>query len=353
MEAVRPWPLEAHRSHRLGHRRHWAIAHVEHLYGKIPAVDVAVVGCGVIGLSTALRLQQDGLTVRIVARDLPLETTSNVAAAIWYPYRAYPENRVLEWGSQTFVVFEELAASQSTGIRMREVKELFRTSVPNPWWMDAVRQIRRCVAFELPAGFVDGFVFTTPVVEMPIYLTYLMQRFQAGGGVIEQRAVGALADVASDERVIVHCAGVGAKDLAPDTSVTPIRGQVVRVENPGIDQVLLDEANPDGITYIVPRSADCILGGTAEVGADRLEPDPEVTRGILRRCTRLEPRLRTTRVLSHRVGLRPGRPTIRLETEELPDTRPCIHNYGHGGAGVTLSWGCADEVVQLVRTVFT
>ncbi len=314
-------------------------------------MDVAVVGCGVIGLTTAVRLQEAGLTVRIVARDLPLETTSNVAAAIWYPYRAYPQDRVLDWGAQTFDVFEELAASQSTGIRMREVKELFRTGEPDPWWMHAVRQIRHCDATELPAGFVDGFVFTTPVVEMPIYLTYLMRRFQAGGGVIEQRDVGVLADVASDERVIVHCAGVGAKGLAPDSSVTPIRGQVVCVHNPGIDQVLLDEGNPDGITYIVPRSADCILGGTAEVGADGLEPDPEIARGILHRCSRLEPRLRGARVLSHKVGLRPGRPSIRLETAELPDARPCIHNYGHGGAGVTLSWGCADEVVRLVRTV--
>ena len=314
-------------------------------------MDVAVVGCGVIGLTTGVRLQEAGLTVRIVARELPLETTSNVAAAIWYPYRAFPQNRVLEWGSQTFDVFEELAATQSTGIRMREVKELFRIGVPDPWWMHAVRQLRHCDATELPAGFVDGFVFTTPVAEMPIYLTYLMRRFQAGGGVIEQRDVGVLADVASDERVIVHCAGVGAKGLAPDSSVTPIRGQVVCVHNPGIDQVLLDEGNPDGITYIVPRSADCILGGTAEVGADGLEPDPEIARGILHRCIELEPRLHEARVLSHKVGLRPGRPSIRLETVELPDARPCIHNYGHGGAGVTLSWGCADEVVRLVRTV--
>ena len=127
--------------------------------------------------------------------------------------------RTASWSgeAQTFDVFEELAASQSTGIRMREVKELFRTGEPDPWWMHAVRQIRHCDATELPAGFVDGFVFTTPVVEMPIYLTYLMRRFQAGGGVIEQRDVGVLADVASDERVIVHCAGVGAKGLAPDS----------------------------------------------------------------------------------------------------------------------------------------
>jgi D-amino-acid oxidase len=317
---------------------------------EVPAVDVAVVGCGVIGLTTAVRLQEAGLTVRIVARDLPLETTSNVAAAIWYPYRAYPQNRVLEWGSRTFAVLEELAATRSTGIRMREVRELFRTRVPNPWWMRAVRHVRHCDATELPAGFVDGFVFTTPVVEMPIYLSYLMRRFQAGGGVVQQRVVGILADIASDERVIVHCTGVGAKDLVPDTSVTPIRGQVVCVDNPGIDQVLLDEGNPDGITYIVPRSADCILGGTAEVGADGLEPDPEIARGILHRCIELEPRLQEVRVLSHKVGLRPGRPTIRLETEDLPDGRPCVHNYGHGGAGVTLSWGCADEVVRLVQT---
>jgi D-amino-acid oxidase len=123
----------------------------------------------------------------------------------------------------------------------------------------------------------------------------------------------------------------------------------VRVTNPGIERFWLDEEHPDGVTYIVPRGEDCILGGTAEDGEWDTTPDPTVGEGILRRCAELEPRLLGAQVLEHRVGLRPGRPAIRLEAEHFRDGTRVIHCYGHGGSGVTLSWGCADEVAELAR----
>jgi D-amino-acid oxidase len=121
------------------------------------------------------------------------------------------------------------------------------------------------------------------------------------------------------------------------------------VRNPGLESFLLDEGNPEGVTYIVPRTEDCVLGGTAEEGEWDTEPDPEIAAGILRRCVALESRLAEAAVLEHRVGLRPGRPEVRLERDNLSNGVPCIHNYGHGGSGVTLSWGCAEEVTELVR----
>ncbi|MGH8776834.1 MAG: FAD-dependent oxidoreductase [Jiangellaceae bacterium] len=313
-------------------------------------MDVTVVGAGVIGLSAAVRLQEAGAEVRVVTREMPHDTTSNVAAAIWYPYRAAPEGRVLGWGRRTFEVFDGLARLPATGVRMREARELFRHEVPDPWWMAAVPDLRRCTRVERPAAYRDGFVFTTPVVEMPIYLTYLLDRFQTAGGLVEQRSATSMDDAAGGASVVVNCAGLGARELATDDSLTPIRGQVVRVANPGLEEVLLDEGDPEGVTYIVPRSADCVLGGTADEGLSVIEPDPVTARDILRRCVVLEPRLRGARVLGHQVGLRPGRPEVRLEPQVLPSGRACVHNYGHGGAGVTLSWGCADDVTELVRT---
>jgi D-amino-acid oxidase len=307
-----------------------------------------VVGCGVIGLTAALSLREAGLDARIVTAALPAETTSSVAAALWYPYKAYPEDLVLLWGKRTFEVFEDLARIPDSGVYMRYGVELLHERVPDPWWVEAVPQVRRCAEDELPPGYRDGHAFVAPVVEMPVYLGYLLNRFARAGGRIEQRAIHSLENV-GEARVVVNCAGLGARELAGDLSMEPIRGQIVRVRNPGLERFMLDEENPEGVTYVVPRSDDCILGGTAEEGAWDTEPDPETAAGILRRCAALEPCLAGIEVLGHKVGLRPGRPEIRLEREDAARGQLLVHNYGHGGSGVTLSWGCAEETLRLVR----
>jgi D-amino-acid oxidase len=311
-------------------------------------MDAIVVGCGVIGLTAAVRMRESGLDVRIVAADPPLETTSSVAAALWYPYKAYPEDRVLSWGARTYGVLEDLSRDPASGVRVREGVELWWDRAPYPWWADAVPGVRRCTEEELPPGYRDGHRFTAPVAEMPVYLGYLLDRFISDGGSVEQRTVSSLEELV-DARVVVNCAGLGARELVGDASMEPIRGQIVRVRNPGLSRFVLDEDNPAGVTYVVPRSDDCILGGTAEEGEWDTEPDPGIAAGILRRCAVVEPRLADAEVLEHRVGLRPGRPEIRLEREDPDHGPPLVHNYGHGGSGITLSWGCAEETLRLVR----
>jgi D-amino-acid oxidase len=119
-----------------------------------------------------------------------------------------------------------------------------------------------------------------------------------------------------------------------------VRGQVVVVEQIGLEEWWLAEEGP---TYVVPRSTDIVLGGTEDVGEWDRRPSADVAADILRRATDLVPELDGARVLRHKVGLRPARPAVRLER-----VGGVIHCYGHGGAGVTLSWGCADEVLALV-----
>jgi D-amino-acid oxidase len=315
--------------------------------GAVVRADAVVVGCGVIGLTSAISLREAGVDARIVAAELPPATTSSVAAAIWYPYKAYPEDRVLSWGRRTYEVFEELSNLAESGVLMREGAEIWHHRVPDPWWAEAVPHVRRCTEEELPPGYVDGHTFVAPIVEMPIYLSYLMDRFAASGGTVQQRTLSSLDEVAGEASVVVNCAGLGAHDLVDDASMQPIRGQIVRVRNPGLTHFILDEENPEGVTYIVPRSHDCILGGTADENEWELEPDTQTAEGILHRCTQLQPSLAGAEVLEHKVGLRPGRPAIRLERQEGQDNVTLIHNYGHGGSGITLSWGCAEEVLGL------
>jgi D-amino-acid oxidase len=311
-------------------------------------VEALVIGAGVVGLSAALRLQEAGFRVRLWTADPPEETTSAVAGAFWYPYRAYPEARVTAWGERTFRVLAALAEEPGSGVRMLPAEELFRAPAPDPPWAASVPGFRHARAEELPAGYTDGYLFHAPLASMPVYLPWLAARFTAGGGVMERRRAASLAEARAACPLVVNCGGLGARALAGDPSVLPIRGQVVRVENPGLERIRLDEYHPEGLVYVIPRGEDCILGGTAEESWDTT-PDPATAERILRCCTALEPALAGARVLGHRVGLRPGRPEVRLEAEPFPDGTRVIHCYGHGGAGITLSWGCAEEVVALAR----
>jgi D-amino-acid oxidase len=299
---------------------------------------VIVVGAGVVGLSCAVRLLEAGHRVDVVARDLPLETTSAVAAAICSPYRAAPFDRVSAWTRRSYAAFDDLAGSPDTGVRMVEGTELLRRPQADPWWVDAVPSIDRVAA--PPDGFVDGWSFTTPVVEMPIYLGWLTGRVLALGGTVTRLNLSALP---SGGDVVVNCAGLGARLLGADTSVVPVSGQVVYVEQFGLDRWWLDAGAPEGPTYVIPRSQDVVVGGTDVEGDWSRTPSPEVAESILARGARLVPELTGARVLRQKVGLRPVRPEVRLEREGR-----VVHCYGHGGSGVTLAWGCADEVVGLV-----
>jgi D-amino-acid oxidase len=311
------------------------------------AQDVVVIGAGVIGLTTAIRLQESGRHVTIVAAEPPEHTTSIVAAAMWYPYIAYPVERVAGWGQRSYEVFAAQAADDSCGVDLRPGVELWRAPTPDPWWRDAVPDLRRCESHELPPGYRDGISFTVPIIEMPIYLRRLRDRFESRGGTIALRRLASIDEAIAMSRVAINCAGLGARELVGDTRLTPIRGQIVRVRNPGVSRFVLDEDDPDALTYIIPRRDDVILGGTADRERDDLTPDPAIAAAILERCIALEPRLAEAEILEHRVGLRPGRKVIRLEREDRGGA-VIIHNYGHGGAGVTLSWGCAEEVVELL-----
>lgn len=314
-------------------------------------MDVLVIGCGVSGLTTGIALLRAGHAVRIWAKALPPDTTSNVAAAVWYPYKAFPADRVTAWGAEAYRKFLALAEQSDTGVIRSEVLDLRREPAEAPDWKDTVDGFRTARADEMPPGFPAGFAFAAPVIDTSIYLDYLMRTFQAEGGRIERHTVRDLAEALDECPVVVNCAGLGARELLGDAEFHPLRGQVVRVRHTGARRVLLDDGVEGAVTYIVPRISDMILGGTDDEGNESTEPDPAVTRDILRRCVQLDPalaQLTDADILGVAVGIRPVRSSVRLETAPAGAGRWLVHNYGHGGAGITLSWGCAAEVARLV-----
>lgn len=310
--------------------------------------DVVVIGGGVIGLTTAVCLSEAGARVRIVTSRPPEETTSAVAGAMWGrgPNVREPADRIDAWSAVTFV---ELAAqaddTATTGVRFARGREATRDAVVPPALPQA-RSVVRCAPDELPAGFRDGNWITVPLVDMPTYLGYLTARFTAAGGVVESGRVRTMAD-ATGAPVIVNCTGVAAREFVPDDTVAPVRGQHVVVANPGLEEFFVEETEAASWVSYFPHGDHVVLGGVAGLGDWDMRPDPATAAAILRWCAEVEPRLADAPVLAHLVGLRPARPSVRLAEERAGGIR-WIHNYGHGGMGVTLSWGCARETATMV-----
>jgi D-amino-acid oxidase len=301
---------------------------------------VVVVGAGVIGLTCAHRLVRAGHRVEVWSRDAFEDTTSAVAGGLWYPYLALPQDSVTRWAAAGYDMLSILSVRPETNVTLRRGRTLFREPTPDPFWRPAVPRFGRVK--DLPTGYADGYEFAAPVVRLPAYLHWLVDELAAADVRFRQREVTDLAAVDAD--VVVNAAGLGARELAGDASMTGVRGQVVRVADPGLAGWTLGDATDDGDTYVIPRGTDVVLGGTADAGTDP-SPDPDVAAAIARRCTELVPELAGAPVLGHGVGFRPVRPEIRLERVD-----DVVHCYGHGGAGVTLSWGCADEVARLVAS---
>ncbi|HEY1823133.1 MAG TPA: FAD-dependent oxidoreductase [Trebonia sp.] len=307
------------------------------------AVDVVVVGAGVVGLTTAISLAEAGLATRVVAEAPPSATTSAAAGAIWGPVRCGPPERCYGWAQAGLDVLSALAGEPSSGVRQLSGREVCATPKSPPAWTGLLPDLHVLGPGELAQGFACGWTYTAPAVNMPVYLEYLLRRYQGLGGTVSAETVTSLASVAAP--VVVNCTGIGARSLVPDPSVVPVRGQVVVVENPGITEFYLDHGDGGAdYVYLFPHGDVVLLGGTAHEGASDLAPRPEIAERILRDCAAAFPSLRGARVIAERVGLRPVRPSVRLESEALPGGRVLWHNYGHGGAGVTLSWGCAREL---------
>lgn len=321
--------------------------------------DVLVVGAGVIGLTTAICLVEAGVRVTVAAAEAPRETTSVAAGALWGPHLVGRDDRIARWAAVTRDRLAQLAAApigatELAGV-VRTARGLAATASADaePPEYTAGGSPARCDPAEVPDGYAAAWRLSAPLIAMPGYLDYLAGRLgQAGGTTAFGVRFGTLGDArefAPRARVLVNCAGYGARDLTGDLDLIAVRGQAVVVRNPGLRDFFVGTGAAGWpLTYLFPHEDVVVLGGTEEPGRDSRAPDPATAERILAACTAIRPELRDAAVVDHRIGLRPVRPSVRLDTEQAPGGVTVVHSYGHGGAGVTLSWGCAEDTVGLV-----
>lgn len=204
---------------------------------------------------------------------------------------------------------------------------------------------RRLVEGELPEVFTSGYAIDVPLTDTTTYLDCLQRRLTSAGGILRAGVhLENLAPVSREFDLVVNCAGIGARELVSDTALEAHRGQVVIAPKTDLGYAIVCDDPP--LMYVIPRANDCVLGGTNDLRETRSVSPPD-TAHILQECSRVLPE-KAWLAKHARVGLRPFRRIgVRLEKEQLPGGRIVIHNYGHGGSGFTLSWGCAEMVLSL------
>tara|TARA_Y100000287_G_scaffold62083_1_gene48911 strand:+ start:487 stop:1452 length:966 start_codon:yes stop_codon:yes gene_type:complete len=313
-------------------------------------MDISIIGAGVSGLSTGIRLLEAGHNVSIYTESISPHTVSDTAAAWWYPFLVEPLEKTNRWSSETFNELVRLREEEGVScITMRMGKEFLEEECQVPGWSDSIPHFRILDDEEIASGYAFGWEIEAPVIEMHIYMPWLMGRFEELGGEINIVKINSISELPGE--VLVNCCGLGGKELCNDHSLEPVRGQIVYIkQDPGFGRF---DQRPESLIYTIPRRDVTVLGGTAQRGDwDENIRDGD-TEEILSKCESLWPELDRSKIVGVSVGLRPSRKEVRLEIERLPSGKRVIHNYGHGGAGVTLSWGCADEVARIVSSKMT
>jgi len=199
--------------------------------------------------------------------------------------------------------------------------------------------------FTVPVKY--GFFYTATTAHSHFYLPWMAQQVRLAGCKFAKRRIGSLAELSDQFDLVINCSGLGARRLVPDESVIPDRGILIKVSAPWIKHFLVH----DGMTFLIPGIDGLFLGTVRERNSWKTDVDLSERREIVNRCSRIMPSLERASFVDEWAGLRPWRPTPRLETEIISTKNgslPIIHNYGHGGNGITMSWGSAIHVGRLL-----
>ncbi|CAJ0602658.1 unnamed protein product [Cylicocyclus nassatus] len=313
--------------------------------------NICVIGAGIIGLSSAVAIQENvpDVKVTIVTSDFSPNLTSDIAAGLIEPYLSgIDEESVNRWTRETIKHIRKYMKDYPNGGAQEMSGYRFSQNPDTPSWISLMDNVHVLSPEEVeqkhPLPQKSGLFYTTLYLQPTKYLQFLHKKFLSNGGVFVKKRIERFEELGSDYACIVNCAGLAAKKLVDDHLLHPIRGQIIRVRCPAVKHFFIDDQS-----YVLLNDDCIILGGTADADEWNTAVDGTTAKRIMEYNKRNVPALETCEVISHHVGLRPGRRNVRLELEQRQV--PVVHNYGHGGSGVTLFWGCALDVAKIVKRV--
>lgn len=329
--------------------------------------QIAVVGAGVVGLSTAVQIQQlqPSASVTLIADKFTTETTSHGAAGIFRPtvdkILGVPLPQLRAWLRDSWNQYDMMAHSadaDAAGIQIISGVALHPTHSPNDILAEIAYQYRPMSDAQLKMfnnnTYKYGWFVTTLLVDPAKYLPYLMNKFKQNGGRIVVKKLSSLEELVGQYDIVINCTGLGSRELIDDTQLVPNRGQLVSVKAPWLKHFIY--TGDEGLEYILPGVDMVHIGGTRTDNDTDLTPRPADRERILQHAYRTMPALKNAPIVREWVGLRPTRKPLRIEQElmKFPSgSLQVVHNYGHGANGIGLSWGTAKHAARIANEILT
>ncbi|MEQ9231910.1 MAG: FAD-dependent oxidoreductase [Cyclobacteriaceae bacterium] len=306
--------------------------------------SVTVIGSGIIGLTTASSLQEVGFHVRLISKDRFDQTLSHKVGAIWFPFEVHPKEKTNVWATLAYNKYEQ-QVGLAEGLSFIPFLTSY-TPESNTEWTGLLPKgtVRKAQKAELPQGIERAYITKVPLAEPHYYMAYLFEKYLSNGGSFELGEISSLKQMSELDEMVLNCTGLGAKQLCNDEDLHPMRGQILRCKKMNVLS-FAESTKRGGLSYIIDRSEDAIVGGTDYENDWNEDAELADTYLILNRLKETGIQ-QSPEILEVMVGLRPRRSSVRFEFDSI--YKNIFHNYGHGGAGFTIGWGCAIELTELL-----
>ena len=320
-------------------------------------MSIAVLGAGVIGLTTAITLRERGYDATIYTNsENENELASHAACALWMPFLMC-DDEVSEsheadsryWAEESWAKFSQiLLLKEETGVFKVHHEEVWRNRPKTPYYRDIVEEFTESeIDFD---DYCHKWEMTTYVIDMSLYMPWLRNRYIALGGTIKYiEKLKSLGDIGIQEGVIFNCTGLGSRVLMDDRDLRPVKGHLLLY-----DKVQTRYSFGDNEYCIIPRKHSLAIGSLLLDEPD-IDPNKEGIDHLLHKTKQLLSsgldkkygvEQTTNRTYTLITGLRPYRSSgVQISRSEV-EHKHVYHNYGHGGSGVTFSWGCASDCVK-------
>jgi D-amino-acid oxidase len=316
---------------------------------------VAIIGAGIIGMTNAMLLLENGFDVTIFTKDDPLETNSDAAVATWFaPNDSKP--LLQKYCLESLSKFDELIKTKIPGVqRIPQIlyfksEEDFKKSV---WAKESVKKLVHLTDVSGEHLKIPDFPFSVliqiPLVNPTIYRPYMLEKFYSLGGKLKKEAVASLTDLINDYHIVINSSGWEAKYLTQDPLVFPVRGQTEIILNTSSMKndcsLNIEDLNAYIVFCSAKKGGDCVIGTTYQINDSDKGIRASDKQSIIKKVSIFFPAVKSVETVS-KAGIRCGRPDVRIEKEINEQKSVIIHCYGHGGSGFSASWGSAYKVLE-------